>query len=407
MLFRFSLYGFLKNQEYYDPFFILFLLEKGLDFAAIGLLIGFREIAINLLEIPTGALADVLGRRRCMISSMLAYIASFLIFTYAHTVWGFLPAMFLFSLGEAFRTGTHKAMIFDWLSQQGRAGEKTHVYGFTRSWSQIGSAVSVVIATVLVFTSKDYSKIFLFSIVPYVLNIVNFLTYPPSLDGPKQHSSDPLGVAKLLWESLRESWKNLFLRRLFIESMTFEGMFKVSSDYLQPMLKAAALALPFFLDWSDRRRTALLVGAIYFLLYLASSYASRHAGWLAKRCGSENRAARKLWWTNLASFAVLTAALLLQLPWPAIAVFVFLAIIQNFWRPILISRFADHANPAQTATVLSIESQGKSLFGAVMAPLIGWSVDRMPDEWKFLPVGVMGLMLTSLILTAFRNRAKS
>jgi len=240
-----------------------------------------------------------------------------------------------------------------------------------------------------------------------VLNIINFLTYPSSLDGPKQHSSDPLGVARMLWESLRESWNNRFLRRLFIESMTFEGMFKVSSDYLQPMLKAAALALPLFIDLSDRQRTALLVGAIYFLLYLASSYASHHAGWLAKRCGSENRASRRLWWTNLASFAILTGALLLGLPWPAIAVFVFLAILQNFWRPILISRFADHANPAQTATVLSIESQGKSIFGAVMAPVIGWSVHRMPEEWNFLPVGVMGLVLTSLILTAFRNRTKS
>ena len=37
MLFRFSLYGFLKNQTYFEPFLVLAFLEKGLNFGMIGL----------------------------------------------------------------------------------------------------------------------------------------------------------------------------------------------------------------------------------------------------------------------------------------------------------------------------------------------------------------------------------
>jgi len=77
MLFRFSLYGFLKNQRYFEPFLILIFLEKGLSFFWIGLLIGFREVCINVMEIPTGAVADLYGRRRCMLASFAAYIFSF------------------------------------------------------------------------------------------------------------------------------------------------------------------------------------------------------------------------------------------------------------------------------------------------------------------------------------------
>ena len=80
MLFRFCLYGFLKNQQYYDLFFFLAFLEKGLSYTMIGTLIGFREICVSLMEIPTGAIADVLGRRRSMIASFLAYIGSFALF---------------------------------------------------------------------------------------------------------------------------------------------------------------------------------------------------------------------------------------------------------------------------------------------------------------------------------------
>ena len=141
MLFRFSLYGFLKNQRYFEPFLILVFLEKGLSFFEIGLLIAFREVTVNLLEIPSGAIADVWGRRRSMILSFCAYIASFVIFGLARGVPPLFAAMFLFAIGEAFRTGTHKAMIFTWLSLEGRADERTRVYGYTRSWSKYGSAL--------------------------------------------------------------------------------------------------------------------------------------------------------------------------------------------------------------------------------------------------------------------------
>ena len=143
MLFRFSLYGFLKNQRYFEPFIILFFRDEGLSFTLIGTLVAVRELATNLMEIPSGALADLYGRRRAMITSFVAYIVSFVVFGLAsNPAWLFL-AMFFFGIGEAFRTGTHKAMIFDWLQLEGRADEKTMVYGTTRSWSQLGSAVQL------------------------------------------------------------------------------------------------------------------------------------------------------------------------------------------------------------------------------------------------------------------------
>ena len=135
MLFRFSLYGFLKNQRYFEPFLVLALLEKGMSFFAIGGLIAFRELATNLFEIPSGSIADLLGRRRAMLVSFGAYLLSFVLFWLAQQPVWLWPAMLLFSVGEAFRTGTHKAMIFEWLRQQGRTSEKTKVYGHTRSWS--------------------------------------------------------------------------------------------------------------------------------------------------------------------------------------------------------------------------------------------------------------------------------
>ncbi|MFH1539729.1 MAG: MFS transporter, partial [bacterium] len=225
MLFRFSLYGFLKNQQYYDPFIILAFREKGLSFLAIGTLIAFREITINILEIPSGAVADIYGRRRSMILSFCAYIASFAVFGMAFSLPLLFAAMFLFAVGEAFRTGTHKAMIFTWLRIHGRADERTKVYGYTRSWSKFGSAVSVILAAIFVLVSNNYVYIFYLSIIPYALGIVNFLGYPKELDGEPARDASLAGTIRHLKESLSEAIRRASVRRLMLESMGFEGVF--------------------------------------------------------------------------------------------------------------------------------------------------------------------------------------
>ena len=182
MLRKFSLYGFLKNQQYYDYFILLAFRQMGLSYFLIGILIAFREIMVNIMEVPSGAVADLCGRRDSMIVSFTAYIVSFAVFggagaaaaKYGLPIHLLVPilmaAMFFFAIGEAFRTGTHKALIFTWLRIQGRVDEKTRVYGYTRSWSKIGSAVSVVIACILVFVTSNFIYVFFFAIIPYLLN---------------------------------------------------------------------------------------------------------------------------------------------------------------------------------------------------------------------------------------------
>ena len=413
MLFRFCLYGFLKNQQYYDPFLVLAFLQKGLSFGTIGVLIGFRAICINLMEIPTGAVADVLGRRRSMIVSLLAYIASFAMFGACSRLWLLGVAMLLFSIGDAFRTGTHKAMIFDWLERQGRLSEKTAVYGRTRSWSKLGSAASVLIATGLVFYTEQYSIVFYVCIIPYLLGIVNFLGYPPYLDGPQRHQQAAAGILRTLLSALSQGFRNAALRRLLVESMGYEGLFQSGKDYIQPVIQAACLSLPLMLalgerfDLAERQQVAIGVGIVYFVLHLLSSLASRRAGTFADRFGGEERSARLLWQMDLLGFAAMAAGIVAGLPMVVIIAFVLLAVLQNLWRPILVSRVASHARSEQTAPVLSIESQAKSLFVAVTAPLRGWSVDWITSydhDLRFLPIAALGLAISAIMLLSMRSR---
>ena len=405
MLFRFSLYGFLKNQRYFEPFLILVFLDKGLSFLQIGLLISFRELAVNLLEIPSGAAADVWGRRRAMILSFAAYIASFLVFGLSRSLPLLYGAMFLFAVGEAFRTGTHKAMIFAWLKQQGRADERTRVYGYTRSWSKYGSAVSVVLAAVCVYVADSYVFVFYLTAIPYLASIVNFLGYPRELDGSDGRSATPAAVIAHLREGFRQALGLSGLRRLVFESMGFQGAYEATKNYLQPVIKVAAIAAA--ARWastgelSQIQRTTLLIGPVYLVLYLLAGTASRQAHRVVAALGDEDRAARALWWIDALLFTALTAAAYWRLEIGIIAVFIVLDALHNIWRPVHLGRFDTHGTEEQGATILSIESQARRLTTVVAAPLLGYAVDTVQAHdlgGPFWPVGLLGVVVAAACL---------
>ena len=429
MLFRFSLYGFLKNQKYYEPFLILALRERGLSFFAIGLLVGFRQVWVNILEVPSGFIADNFGRRRSMMASFGAYILSFLIFAVSGRLWSLFPGMFFFAVGEAFRTGTHKAMIFDWLTSRGREDERTRVYGFTRSWSQMGSAVSVVLAAGAVVVTENYTAIFWLSVIPYAAGIVNFLGYPADLDGAaalgrrqgrrrqaagggkvgevegaegapgaggrgragggkprggkagirgRESGTERTGLAALarrFSRVLADLLGSRPLRRLFAESAVFRGNTTLTKDYLQPLLRRAALGLPFFPALTAQRRTAVLTALVYAFLYLLSSAGARRAHRFAEGSGGAGPAARRLWVINALLF--LGAGVLIGIGW-ALAATVLLALVvvmQNLWRPIMLTRIDEASDGDSGAMVLSIDSQAGSLYVLIFAPLLGLAAD--------------------------------
>ncbi|UCB42005.1 MAG: MFS transporter [Dehalococcoidales bacterium] len=403
MIRRFSLYGFLKNQRYFEPFIILFFLQQGLSFTQIGFLIAFRELFINLMEIPSGAVADLFGRRRSMMLSFVSYIISFTIFGFSQDYWHMFPAMFFFAIGEAFRTGTHKAMIFTWLRIEGRLDEKTKIYGYTRSWSKIGSAVSTVLAVAIVLLANDYSWVFFFAIVPYVAGLVNFMFYPKELEGQPDPEAGVREVVAHLWECIRLAVAVRELRRLIIESMSFEGVYKAVHDYLQPIVQNMALLIPLFVGLEDIGRGAIMIGVVFVVLNLLSAYASRSSHRLASYAGGEEGGSRLLWKVVSVLYLALIPLLVFEYYYAAIIGFIVLSLIQNLWRPILVSRFDAFASETQGATILSIESQAKSVATMIVAPILGVAVDfirSQGESWggEFWPVATIAAVISLIIL---------
>ena len=398
--YKFCLYGFLKNLKFFDPFLILFFIDAGLSFLQIGTLYAVREISTNILEVPTGIAANSLGRRKTMICSFIFYIISFALFFYSDSYLLFVPAMILFAFGEACRTGTHKAMIFEYLKINNWQDQKVHYYGDTRSWSQIGSAVSALIAAAIVFISADYKYIFFYSIIPYFINLLLMISYPKELEGKIKHHGESQIRAKLI-KVIKESincFKSIATLRVINSLSVFSGFHRATKDYLQPVLSAFSLSLPIFLVYEENKRTALVIGIAYFFIYILTSFASKRSG---KSADKFNHIIVPL---NISMIAGLLMGVLIgvfyNLDFLLISILLYIGmfIIQNLRKPMGISYVSDMTNHDILATTLSAESQVTSLFSGIIAVFIGYCADRFGLGKALIIVSFVLLVFTPLYL---------
>lgn len=396
MLFKFSFYGFLKNLQFFEPFLYLFFLKNGLSFLQIGFLISIREIAIQIFEIPTGIISDVIGKRRSMIFSFTSYIGAFLVFYFSGPVYPlYIAAMVVFALGEAFRTGTHKAIILDYLDTNNRMAEKVSYYGTTRSVSKIGSAVSALIAAVIVFITEDYNSVFLATVIPYIGGLILMLTYPKYLD--TTYRTADISLWRNFLSHTKDSITSLFkikgLGKGVINSSFYEGLFKVGKDYLQPILKAQALLLPFFVTLDNEQRVGLLTGVVYSILALGAAVASKQSHRFTSRFKNIETPVNTTYLFTALLFAAAGILVYFKCPAGAITVFVIMYLLENLRRPAVIGYLGDRMDKKQRATILSVDSQLKSLFAMIAAPLLGFFADRYGVEGALVTAGSILLLL--------------
>lgn len=380
MFFRFSLYGFLKNLRFFEPFIILIFRDNGLTFLQIGILYSIRDLSNNILEIPTGVFADAFGRRKAMILAFSAYILSFLFFFFFVDFYVYIFAMILFGLGEAFRSGTHKALILEHLKLNDMLDLKVSYYGRTRGSSQLGSAFNSLIAAGLLFFTGNYRAMFLVTILPYVVDLINVATYPKILDGElAQIQRGAIWTqAKATLKDFVGIFKDKQAMQAILNSAGFSAIFKASKDYLQPILEAFALAWPllFLLDFDDIKRSGLVIGVVYFFIYLLTSYASRNSDRFSSRFESLAAAINISFLVGAIFLFVAGLASWQNLAIISILVFLGFYVLQNLRKPMNVAFISDQISHKVMASGLSIEAQFTTLLVVIFAPVLGYVADR-------------------------------
>lgn len=126
----------LSNFMLIMPIRILWM-QQTISNAQISLLTGLMFFSIVIFELPTGALADLIGKKYTLISGHLTHVLSLFFYLIAGNVWLFGAAVIIQGLAESLRSGADNALVYDSLVQDNREDEFRSVNNKVMSLVQI------------------------------------------------------------------------------------------------------------------------------------------------------------------------------------------------------------------------------------------------------------------------------
>ena len=119
---------------------MLLPLERGLGLAEVTAMLSVQGFVVLALELPTGGLADALGRRPVLLTAAVVAVLSSVLFLLADGFWLFCAAMLLQGVFRALDSGPLEA----WYVDTARAAEPE--VAVERGLSQAGSVLGLAIA---------------------------------------------------------------------------------------------------------------------------------------------------------------------------------------------------------------------------------------------------------------------
>ncbi|MBT3319580.1 MAG: MFS transporter [Clostridia bacterium] len=403
---KFCAYGFFRNLRFFEPFLIIYLLSMDLSLFYIGILYSIREITNYIFEIPSGVFADHYGKKTELALCFLLYIVSFVLFFIGERFYVLCIAMVLFGLGEAFRSGTHKAIIMSYLEEKDWFSLKGFVYGRTRSFSLIGSSISSFVSVVFLLSFGSLRLLFLLCIVPYVIDFVLILSYPKRFNEHHAGKFTLKDFARATLVQLKSISRQKAVMKTVVSSSMFNAVVVGIKDYIQPILQAIILGstITIIKNLSGDDTLSIYLAAIYGVLFLLSAFASRNVYRLQKQIASPRLMHILM---DILAIVLLLLALFVQINaiYVIIVLYFIVYILKDARRPLFVDTIGDIMKKKQRVTTLSIESQFRALFVAIFAPLFGFIADTLSISALFVVVGVLCLVLNRFIKPGRQTKA--
>lgn len=163
------------NARYYYPIFTILFLDFGLTLEQFTMLNVLWALTIVFAEVPSGALADIVGRRNLLLTGAFLMMIEMAVLLIAPLNGGTLTlALFAINricsgLAEAMVSGADEALAYDTLKKAGEAS------AWTKVLEHVGKRMSPIMGVVMVIGALTYDSQF-----------VNALFHPLGFNVPKE-----------------------------------------------------------------------------------------------------------------------------------------------------------------------------------------------------------------------------
>ncbi len=369
----------------------IFLKSRGLTQFQINSVLATYFIVLFFTDVPTGAFADALGRRRSFVVGTLLRVTAFILYFFAHHYFVFLIAESIDGVGTTFCNGAIDAWGVDALDDAGYDEVKDRL--FSRI-SQISSAAFMGSAMIGAYVADvNIAWPWLCGASGYLIACVvgALLMY-----GEKPRSVHvefrgiPMHIAQQVREGVRIGFRAETVLWLSIAgAITF-----------------AAWA-PYWLEWPIMFNERFSVGVwIIGWIYCGLTIARMIGAELMIRFAADEylRPGRVTMLIVVASLMLLVAGVFGHRPVLSLAMLFVMNLATGGMQPLVQSWFNEQIDSSQRATLLSFSSTFQTMGGSIGLLLGGVIADTsgIPFEWQI--AGLISL-LSAPIYWSLRSRA--
>ncbi len=379
-IWKFYIYRGLRECVFWIPIITLFWQSNGLSLAQIMFLQALFAAGVFLLEIPTGAIADKVGRKFTLILSAIFSLIGFSVYAIGGNFWHFLIAEMILAFGATFISGADSAFIYDSLKQIKQEDKFKKVMGNAKSFIYLMTAISSILGGFIAIYSLRAT--FWFSCIAILFMFLISLSFTE----PKNFQKKKQSYKKHIIESLKEAFGNKELLFLIL-FYAFVSLFaRINLWFYQPYMKQAGVALALF-------------GIVWACFNVFAIAGSKFAYKLEELLGEK----RSLY------FIALGIILSTFFMGSYFAIFgIGLIFIQQFIRgfnaPVLEAYTHKHLDSHNRATLMSIQGMVASFLFFIFGPLFGWIADKFSLGIS-LQVTALGALIA--FSTLFIRRAQN
>ncbi|HZW27164.1 MAG TPA: MFS transporter, partial [Trueperaceae bacterium] len=126
------------------PVMVLLAQSRGISLTEIGVVMALYSVTVAALEVPSGALADTLGRKRTFLLGGLLAIASRVAAVLAMDTAGFIVFALLFGVSRALTSGTLEAWFVDALQEEDASVDLQPALAAAGSFQLAGLAIGTL-----------------------------------------------------------------------------------------------------------------------------------------------------------------------------------------------------------------------------------------------------------------------
>lgn len=372
--------------------YVMFLMTRGLNLFEVNLVNAVFFTTMFLFEIPTGAVADVFGRKTSFVVSNLLWGTSMFLYSTADTFWGFAAAEAVAAIGATFASGAFQAWLVDKLRHHGHTGALSQVFAREQ---QVTSALAVIGGLVGAYLSDRFLPLpwLVGGGVMLIAALIAQLTMREEYFTPQKFSFRA-GLA-----SMKNTVKTSFhygVRQKTVRFILLIGTIQYLA-VMAPNMQWQPLFLPYLNSKTE-------LGYLWAAIALSTILGAQLAPGFLKKTGSERLAL--VISQVIIGLGVLGAVATKMFPL-ALAAFLIHELGRGAFRPLKDHYLNDNIPSSERATLLSFESLTHhigGLIGLILSGLLAQSAG-IPAAWVFAGlVLVVGSLLVAKTAAGSRDQ---